>query len=96
MEKPFNLTMAKLNRVNGKLSKNLPPNANSIAKVIAPKKIAFLICFDIFLEDVFAINFNRKKIIPKIISVKMIIFIYLVFFHENTTTKKKIRNKNMP
>ena len=50
------------------------------------KKIIFLICFDIFLEDVFAINFNRKKIIPKIISVKMIIFIYLVFFHENTTT----------
>ena len=78
--------MAKLRKVSGKLSKNLPPKANSIAKVIAPKKITFLICFDIFLEGVFATNFNRKKIIPKIISVKMIIFIYLVFFHENTTT----------
>ena len=60
MEKPFNLIIAKLSRVNGKLSKNLPPKANNIAKVIPPKKITFLICFDIFLKDVFAINLNKK------------------------------------
>ena len=37
MEKPFNLTMTKLNRVRGKLSKNFPPKANRIAKLIDPK-----------------------------------------------------------
>ena len=96
IENPFNLTIAKLNKVRGKLSKNLPPKANKIAKNIEPKKINLRNSFDIFLGEVFAINFNIKKIIPKIISVKMSIFIYLVFSHENTTTKKKIRNKNMP
>jgi len=60
MENPFNLTIAKLNKVRGKLNKSLPPKANKIAKNIDPKKINFLDCFDIFLEDVFAINFNRK------------------------------------
>ena len=52
--------MAKLKRVKGKLSKNLPPKANKIAKNTEIKKINFLDCFDIFLEDVFAINLNRK------------------------------------
>ena len=61
--------MAKLNKVNGKLSKNLPPKANKIAKVIALKKVTFRNCFIIFFDAVFAINFNRKKTIPKIISV---------------------------
>ena len=60
MEKPFNLTMAKLNRVSGRLSKNFPPKASKIARPIDPKKINFLKFFDIFLEDVFTINFNRK------------------------------------
>ncbi len=60
MEKPFNLTMARLNRVSGRLSKNFPPKANKIARPIAPKKINFLKFFDIFWEDVFTINFNRK------------------------------------
>ena len=61
--------MAKLKRVKGKLSKNLPPKANKIAKIIALKKVNFRKYFDIFLGDVFVINFNRKKTIPKIISV---------------------------
>ena len=69
MVKPFNLTIARLNKVSGKLSKNLPPKANKIAKTINPKKINFLKLFDIFLADIFAINFNAKYIIPKIISV---------------------------
>ena len=60
MEKPFNLTMARLNRVSGRLSKNFPPKASKIARPIDPKKINFLKFFDIFLEDVFTINFNRK------------------------------------
>ena len=41
--------MAKLNKVNGILNKNFPPNASNIAKIIKPKKINFLKCFDIFL-----------------------------------------------
>ena len=60
MENPFNLTIAKLNKVRGKLSKNFPPKASSTARPIDPKKISFLRFFDIFLEDVFVINLNRK------------------------------------
>ena len=60
MENPFNLSIPKLNIVNGKLSKNFPPKPNRIARPIDPKKINFLRFFDIFLEDIFAINFNRK------------------------------------
>ena len=52
--------MAKLNRVSGKLSKNFPPKANRIARPIDPKKINFLRFFDIFVNDVFATNFNKK------------------------------------
>ena len=39
--------MAKLNKVNGKLSKNFPPKANRIARPIDPKKINFLTFFDL-------------------------------------------------
>ena len=60
MEKPFNLTMAKLNKVNGKLNRNLPPKANRIARPIDPKKINFLKFFDIFVDGIFATDFNRK------------------------------------
>ena len=60
MEKPFNFTIARLNRVNGRLSKNFPPKANKIARTIDPKKINFLKFLDIFLDDIFAIDFNRK------------------------------------
>ena len=42
MEKPFNLTMARLNRVSGRLSKNFPPKASKIARPIDPKKLIFL------------------------------------------------------
>ena len=59
MEKPFNLTMAKLNRVSGKLNKNFPPKANRIARPTDPKKINFLRFFDIFVDGVFATDFNR-------------------------------------
>ena len=52
--------MAKLNKVNGKLNKNFPPKPNKIARAIPPKKINFLRFFEIFLDDIFAINFNRK------------------------------------
>ena len=38
-----------LNKVRGKLSKNLPPKANKIAKNIEPKKINLRNSFDIFL-----------------------------------------------
>jgi len=60
MEKPFNLTIAKLNRVSGKLIKNFPPKASRIARPIDPKKISFLRFFDIFVKDVLATNLNRK------------------------------------
>ena len=60
MEKPFNLTIAKLNRVSGKLSKNFPPKANKIAIPIDPTKINVLRFFDIFVDDVFVSDFNRK------------------------------------
>ena len=52
--------MAKLNKVSGKLSKNFPPKASRIAKPIDPKKINILRFFDIFLDGVFANDFNRK------------------------------------
>ena len=42
MENPFNLTIAKLNIVRGKLNKNFPPKANKTARTIEPKKINFL------------------------------------------------------
>ena len=61
MEKPFNLTIAKLSNVKGILSKNFPPKANRIARPIDPKKINFLRFFDIFLEDVFAIILIENK-----------------------------------
>ena len=60
MEKPFNLTIARLNSVNGRLNKNFPPKASRIAKPIDPKRINFLRFLDIFIMDVFAINFNKK------------------------------------
>ena len=60
MERPFNLTMAKLNNVNGMLNKNLPPIASIKAKIIDPIKISFLKYFDIFLGETLVNNFNKK------------------------------------
>ena len=42
IENPFNLTTAKLNKVNGTLNKNFPPTASIKAKIINPKIIIFL------------------------------------------------------
>ena len=60
IENPFNLIIAKLSNVKGKLSKNLPPTASIKAKIIDPIKIIFLKFFDIFLDDVLANNFSKK------------------------------------
>ena len=60
MERPFNLSKARLSKVNGRLNKNFPPKARRTASPIDPKKIIFLRLFDIFLEDVFATDFNKK------------------------------------
>ena len=60
IENPFNLTIAKLNNVRGKLNKNLPPTASIKAKIIVPIKISFLKCLDIFLDGVLANSFSKK------------------------------------
>ena len=60
MDKPFNFNRARLAKVRGKVSKNLPPIANKIAKIINPKIIKTLRLFDIFLDEIFVINFSRK------------------------------------
>ena len=60
IEKPFNLTIAKLSNVKGILSKNLPPTASIKAKIIDPINIIFLKCFDIFLDDVVANSLSKK------------------------------------
>ena len=60
MENPFNFNIAKLIKVNGKLSKNFPPKASNTAKATEPKKINLLRFLDIFLDDIFANDFNRK------------------------------------
>ena len=48
MENPFNLTIAKLKSVKGKLNKNFPPIANNNAKAINPRKINFLMVLIFF------------------------------------------------
>ena len=60
IEKPFNLTIARLSNVNGILNKNLPPTASIKAKSTDPIKINFIKCFDIFLEDILATNLSKK------------------------------------
>ena len=60
MDKPFNFNKARLAKVRGKVSKNLPPMANKIAKIINPRIIKNLRFFDIFLDDTLLINLSRK------------------------------------
>ena len=60
MDKPFNLSRAKLAKVNGKVSKNLPPIANNIAKRNNVKIIKILRPFEIFLDEAALIFFNKK------------------------------------
>ena len=50
IDKPFNFKRAKLANVSGNVSKNLPPIANKIAKIINPKIIINLRLFDIFFD----------------------------------------------
>jgi hypothetical protein len=42
------------------LNKNLPATTSNTAKIIKPKKINFLKCFDIFFDEVFATNLSIK------------------------------------
>ena len=60
IERPFNLTIAKLSNVKGILNKYLPPTASIKARIINPIKIIFLKFFDTFLVDVLAKIFNKK------------------------------------
>ena len=60
MENPLSLTKAKLSNVSGILNKNLPATTSNIAKIIKPKKINFLKCFDIFFDEVLATNLSKK------------------------------------
>ena len=60
MDKPFNFNKARLNKVRGKVNKNLPPNANKIAKAINPIIIKNLRLFDIFFDEILLISFNKK------------------------------------
>jgi len=56
MDKPFNLSNAKLAKVRGKVNKNLPPIANNIAKSINPTIIKTLRPLDIFFEEILVMN----------------------------------------
>ena len=60
IDKPFNFNKAKLAKVRGKVSKNLPATANKIAKTINPKTKIILRPFDIFFEEMLLINLRRK------------------------------------
>ena len=60
MDKPFNFNSARLAKVRGNVSKNLPPIANRIAKIINPTIIETLRPFDIFFDETLLINLNRK------------------------------------
>ena len=60
IDKPFNLSNAKLANVRGKVNKNLPPIANKIAKTINPIIIKSLRPFDIFFDEIVLMNLSRK------------------------------------
>ena len=49
-----------LAKVNGRVSKNLPPIANKIAKMISPRIMRALRLFDIFFDEILLINLRRK------------------------------------
>ena len=50
MDIPFNFKRARLARVNGKVSKNLPPIANKTAKIIKTMNKNTLKPLDIFFD----------------------------------------------
>jgi hypothetical protein len=57
---PFNFIIPKLKRIKGNESKNLPPNAKTIAKIIEKIKIEILTIFESLFVDELAINFSNK------------------------------------
>ena len=57
---PFNFITPKLKRIKGNESKNLPPNAKTIAKIIEKIKIEILTIFESLFVDELAINFSNK------------------------------------
>mgnify|MGYP003329051835 CR=1 FL=1 len=59
-ETSFNFNSARLAKVRGNVSKNLPPIANKIAKIISPIIIKNLSVFDIFLDEILVTNFSKK------------------------------------
>ena len=59
-DNPFNFNNARLASVRGKVSRNLPPKANKIAKTSNPKIINILKLFDIFFDEILLINLKRK------------------------------------
>ena len=75
IESPFNLTKAKLKSVNGRVSRNLPPIANKIAKIISTNIVRNLTPFDILFGEILDHHFNKKYIKVKITSIKIIKFI---------------------
>ena len=52
--------MPRLSKIKGKESKNLPPNANKIAKINEIIKIENLTILLIFLVEAFGINLSNK------------------------------------
>ena len=68
-DNPFSLTKAKLKRVNGNVSKILPPTANITAKKIRINIVNNLTLFDIFFVNTVLHHFIKKYKIVKIISV---------------------------
>jgi len=57
---PFNFIIPRLNKINGKDSKNLPAKASKIASSNDPKKINTLNALDIFFVGALAISLNNK------------------------------------
>ena len=68
-ERPLSLTNARPKRVNGSVSKTLPPMANKIAKISKTNIVKNLILLDNFFEEKLAHHFNKKYKIVKIITV---------------------------
>ena len=69
IERPFSFTKAKLKRVNGNVSKILPPTANMTAKIIKINIVNNLTLLDIFFEKILLHHFIKKYKIVKISSV---------------------------
>jgi hypothetical protein len=54
------LTIAKLNKTNGRDNKNLPPAANNMANIIDIIKIENLATRESFFDETLVINFKNK------------------------------------